>query len=255
MKSHYDKGAVDRQFLPGEKVLLFLPLRKFALQAKYQGPFEVLEKKSDVNYVIATPERRKDKRLVHVNLLKEYIDRDNQGVGLLVAPVKELCNSEITGIDLREPGVKLNNSNVLYDPTIKTSHLLQEQRLDIHCLLGEFEDLFADVPRRCSLVTHDVALVDGARPVKQSPYRVPREKRRILRDEVEFLTLHGLVEPSKSEWASPCVLVPKPDGSMRMCTDYRHVNALTRADSFPLPRIDDIIDAIGDATLQPHSKG
>ena len=72
-------------------------------------------------------------------------------------------------------------------------------------------------------------------------------KRRILKEEVQFLLQHGLAEPSNSEWASPCVLVPKPDGSFRLCTDYRKVNQLTRADSFPLTRIDDIIDSVGNA--------
>lgn len=59
---------------------------------------------------------------------------------------------------------------------------------------------------------------------------------------------HGLVEHSNSEWASPCLLVDKPDGPSRMCTDYRQVNQLTRQDCYPLPRIDDLIDQLGEAT-------
>ena len=64
---------------------------------------------------------------------------------------------------------------------------------------------------------------------------------------MNFLLENGLAEPSDSSWASPSLLVPKPDGSHRLCTDYRKVNALTCADSFPPPRIDDIIDSIGEA--------
>jgi len=56
---------------------------------------------------------------------------------------------------------------------------------------------------------------------------------------------HGIVEPSESEWSSPCVLVPKADGSYRFCTDFRKVNAVTKSDSFPLPRVEDCIDSIG----------
>ncbi|KAK3878732.1 hypothetical protein Pcinc_016642 [Petrolisthes cinctipes] len=48
-----------------------------------------------------------------------------------------------------------------------------------------------------------------------------------------------------SPWASPCLLIPKPDGSFRFCTDYRKVNQVTVQDSYPLPLIDDIIDEIG----------
>ena len=58
---------------------------------------------------------------------------------------------------------------------------------------------------------------------------------------------NGLIEPSNSEWSSPCILVPKPDGSFRFCTDFRKLNAVTKRDSFPIPRIDDCIDKIGHA--------
>ena len=75
MKRQYGKDSVHRSSQPGDKVL-FMPLRRFPLQAKYQGPFEILSKESDVNYVIATPSRRKEKRLVHINLLKEYYPRN-----------------------------------------------------------------------------------------------------------------------------------------------------------------------------------
>ena len=51
----------------------------------------------------------------------------------------------------------------------------------------------------------------------------------------------------QSSWASPCVLVPKPDGSIRYCTDYRKVNVLSKTDSFPIPRMEDCIDRIGNA--------
>lgn len=143
--------------------------------------------------------------------------------------------------------VKLKNSDILNGPCIKTNHLLQKQRLDVQELLEGFRDIFADVPQPSPVVTYEVRLVEGAVPVKQSPYRVSPAKRQILKDEVQFLLQHGLAETSNSEWASPCVLVPKPDGTFRLCTDYRKVNQFTRADCYPLPRIEDVIDSVGNA--------
>ena len=69
-----------------------------------------------------------------------------------------------------------------------------------------------------------------------------------MKDEVEFLLCNDLAEPSDSPWSSPSILVPKAGGGYRLWSDYRKVNSLTVADSYPLPLIDDIVDSIG------HSK-
>ena len=57
----------------------------------------------------------------------------------------------------------------------------------------------------------------------------------------------GVIVPSSSPWASPIVLVRKPDGSPRLCVDYRRLNFVTEKDVFPLPRIADLLDRLGEA--------
>ena len=59
----------------------------------------------------------------------------------------------------------------------------------------------------------------------------------------------GVIKPSKSPWASPIVLVRKPDNSIRFCIDYRKLNSVTIKDSYPLPRIDDSLDALQGSKL------
>ena len=54
----------------------------------------------------------------------------------------------------------------------------------------------------------------------------------------------GVIEPSNSPWYSPVVLVKKKDGSTQFCVDYRQLNKITKKDSYPLPRINDTLDAL-----------
>ena len=59
----------------------------------------------------------------------------------------------------------------------------------------------------------------------------------------------GVIEPATKEWASPVVFVPKSDGTLRFCVDYRKLNAMKIRDSYPIPRMDECIDYLGKATI------
>ena len=72
-------------------------------------------------------------------------------------------------------------------------------------------------------------------------------KLRYLREEIQNLLDSDFIEPKQSDRSSPCSLVPKPDGTFRMCTDYRKVNSVTKPDSFPVPKVDDCNDNISPA--------
>ena len=56
---------------------------------------------------------------------------------------------------------------------------------------------------------------------------------------------NGIVRRSFSPWASSVVIVGKKDGDKRLCIDYRKLNAVTKIDAYPLPRIDDLLDSLG----------
>ena len=88
---------------------------------------------------------------------------------------------------------------------------------------------------------HDV----DVEPVKQHLYCVNPQKRSYLQQEVKYMLQNNLIECSQSPWSSPCILVPKLDKPYWFCTDFCKVNAMTKADSYPLPRIADYIDRVG----------
>ena len=97
------------------------------------------------------------------------------------------------------------------------------------------------------LVTMEIKTWD-ARPRRQAVRRMPPAVRQEISRQLEQMQRNGVIESSRSPWASPVVLVKKRDGSHRFCVDYRALNAVTVPDSFPLPRIDDLLDQLGKST-------
>ncbi len=69
----------------------------------------------------------------------------------------------------------------------------------------------------------------------------------MVQTELEAMLEMGVIEESHSDWASPIVLVPKTDGSVRFCVDYRKVNAVSKFDAYPMPRVDELLDRLGTA--------
>ena len=86
--------------------------------------------------------------------------------------------------------------------------------------------------------------IEDAKPFKIAPYKIAPLKLEAVREEIQELLEKGVIVPSKSPFSSPIVMVPKKDGSNRMCVDYRNLNSLTVKDVYPLPRIGQTIDAL-----------
>ena len=120
---------------------------------------------------------------------------------------------------------------------------LQQQQLNE--LFREFSDVFSrgeDDLGNTPLLEH---AIETHGPPLHQPYRrqnpaVHREKMA----QVQQMLSSNVIRPSNSPWASPVVMVRKKDGSLRFCVDFRQLNAATVKDAHPLPRIDDLLDAL-----------
>nr|VZI34397.1 unnamed protein product [Spirometra erinaceieuropaei] len=99
---------------------------------------------------------------------------------------------------------------------------------------------------RTRKVQHTINTGD-AKPIWQSPCRIPVRFRAEVDKIIDELLKAHIIQPSSSPWASPIALVPKKDGCLRLCIDYRRLNAVTVRDSFPLPRLHDTLDSLGGA--------
>ena len=73
--------------------------------------------------------------------------------------------------------------------------------------------------------------------------------RDVLKSHLEELQNNDLIQPSNSEYACPVVMVKKKDGSLRFCCDFRKLNDVTRFDSYPLPRISEVISTLEGAKV------
>ena len=124
------------------------------------------------------------------------------------------------------------------------------EKKKVHEVVGEFPDVFALTSAELGhteLVQHTINTGDH-QSVKQLPHQTPFALRGQTEQMIAKMLEQGVVRPSSSPWASPVVLVAKKDGSTRFCVDYRHLNSITRMDTYPLPRIDDTLDLLAQTT-------
>ena len=233
-KRWYDEHARRREYQPNQKVLLLLPTATSKLLAKWQGPYTITRKMGPVTYEIHHPDRGKQKQTYHINLIKEWKEREESPAkALMVRKVEE----DEGPCDLR---VWQEQSPV------DLSHLSEDQRLDLQQVFRKYPGLFQESPGKTSVLQHAVHLKDPT-PIRQRPYRIPERLLEPLRKEIRTMKELGVIEASCSEWCSPVVIVPKKDGTLRVCMDFRKLNAVSRFDAYPMPRIDDLIERIGRA--------
>ena len=120
-------------------------------------------------------------------------------------------------------------------------HLSPSQLTDIKSIQADFADVFSPLPGRTNLIQHHVETEPGV-VVRSRPYRLLEHKKKVIQIELEAMLEMGVIEESNSDWVSPIAVVPKTDGSVRFCVDYRKVNAVSKFDAYPMPRVDELLD-------------
>ena len=96
---------------------------------------------------------------------------------------------------------------------------------------------------RTGMVKNEIDTAEE-RPIKQAPRSIPLAKRNEVKELVYEMKRSDVIEPLSGPWSSPVVLVKKEYGSTRFCVDYRKLSGVTKKGSYPLPRIDDTLDAL-----------
>jgi hypothetical protein len=91
---------------------------------------------------------------------------------------------------------------------------------------------------------HSIPLLPGASPVNLRPYHYNPAQKTEIEKQVSDMLQQGVIQRSASPFSSPVLLVQKKDGSWRFCIDYRHLNAITIKNRYPLPIIDELLDEL-----------
>jgi hypothetical protein len=131
-------------------------------------------------------------------------------------------------------------------------HAVQAKALADIPIVSEFPDVFPDnlsglPPDRD--VEFKIKLLPGTAPISRRPYRMPPNELAELKVQLNELLKKGLIRPSSSPWGCPAIFVKKKDQSLRMCVDYRPLNAVMVKNKYPLPRIDILFDQLSKAKV------
>jgi len=119
----------------------------------------------------------------------------------------------------------------------------------LEAILMSYIDVFSKDENDLGLTDIIMHYIDtgDAKPVRQQLRKFPPAYVESISKHVDSMLEQGVIEPASSPWAANVVLVKKHDGTLRCCIDYRKLNAVTRKDVYPLPRINDCLDALASA--------
>ena len=132
---------------------------------------------------------------------------------------------------------------------VPIGQLEQQQNGELNDLLTQYKDLFAKTMadlRQTDIGEH-VIITENVPPIKRSAYRAAPKENEFIKSEIDEMLQQGLVQPSKSPWSFPVVIVKKKNGKLRFCVNYKPLNDITKKDNYPLPRIDEIFDSLNEA--------
>ncbi|XP_074263840.1 uncharacterized protein LOC141586485 [Silene latifolia] len=148
----------------------------------------------------------------------------------------------------QEVGEVLKEGGCVYLMVVDEAPKVGIKDAQLAALLKEFEDVFPeDLPPGLPpirVIEHQIDLIPGAALPNKAAYRCNPTETKEFQRQIEELMERGYVRESMSPFAVPTLLIPKKDGSWRMCIDSRAVNNITIKYHFPIPRLDDMLDEL-----------
>jgi predicted aspartyl protease len=190
-----------------------------------------------------------ESHIIGYDILKEY------GSNVNLKDMKLMLDNHVIPLYTYSEINLISQINTLTDiskgiypvPDVVISQIIKlpdEYREQATNLFQEFAELFrTDILGTSKRFQHEIHLTDTT-PVRLMPYRISPALYPKVQEKIQEMLDKGVIRNSTSAYSSPVVIVNKKDGSIRLCLDYRKVNEKTRPESFPLPLVQEVLDAL-----------
>ena len=182
------------------------------LTESWVGPFSIHEVNSSLSYQVDSGGHTK--QIVHIQRLKRYEQRPES------ASVKRVTT-------VLEPDSVNDTMDSTYSEVVLSGQVqVANREKDIQDWVEEYADIPTEQPGLKDKATFSIEMGEAKR-IAQRPYNTPLALKASVDKELDWLLDHGYIRLSESLWASPMVTVRKPDGTARICVDFKHINEVT----------------------------
>ncbi|GFY32847.1 transposon Tf2-9 polyprotein [Trichonephila clavipes] len=225
-----------REFAPGDQGLVLIPDSTNKLYARWTGPVKVVKRVKPNSYYLQMAGG--NLRLLHVNKIREYRARV-QTVGVIYDIDDEFVEIYET------PTVPAAEKNDEALDGVTLDYLSKKQQTQLKDLLHRHRTLFSGKIKRAKVGEHVIKLKNEEETMKPKTYKIPENLKRKVDVQIDELLELGLIEPVVSEIAHPVVCVHKKVGTIRLCIDFRSLNALTVPDAYPMQNMMELNFLVG----------
>ncbi|GFV81596.1 retrovirus-related Pol polyprotein from transposon 297 [Trichonephila clavipes] len=203
---YYNRQKKHREFAPGDQVLVLIPDSMNKLYARWTGPVKVVKRVKPNSYY------------------------------LQMAGVGEIYETPTV------PAAEKNDEAL---DRVTLDYLSKKQQTQLKDLLHRHRMLFSGKIKRAKVGEHVIKLKNEEETMKPKTYKIPENLKRKVDVQIDELLELGLIEPVVSEIAHPVVCVHKKDGTIRLCVDFRSLNALIVPDAYPMQNMMELNFLVG----------
>ncbi|XP_067139029.1 uncharacterized protein [Centruroides vittatus] len=233
--SHYNLRTRRKEFAVGDSVLVLKALCNRKTDDRWEGPGVIEEKVRNGSYRVKMENGAT--KWVHVDKLKRYV-RGIRSVGVIFEgddSFGEVITAPTTSrvIEPQSEGREASLDSC--------TQLTRREKIELENVLEDYRGLFDAKPGKTAAGCHSITLKEGWQPRRLMPYRIPLALKSKVDEIIDELLEAGLIKSSSSEFAHPIVCVAKKEGGIRLCVDYRYLNAGTVADRYPMAHPTELI--------------